>query len=77
MGIVKGAACFPEELKSKKTKTASVAYGDINKYINETTDCIYQTTPIVIASDVTIHTIKACTTLLIPVMDRFFPSNPS
>ncbi|KAK8813885.1 hypothetical protein WA556_000456, partial [Blastocystis sp. ATCC 50177/Nand II] len=59
IGIVPNFATFPKELKRGKQKNNPVSYGNVNKFVNDTTDCLYQTSSMILDSDVSLQSQKA------------------
>ena len=68
---------FPKELKRGKQKNNPVSYGNVNKFVNDTTDCLYQTSSMIIDSDVSLQSQKACCLWQWILSRRFLPNYTS
>lgn len=53
-------ATIPKEMMPDKSHRNAIVYGNITKFINDTTDCLYQTNPIIIESDIALKSQRAC-----------------
>ena len=53
-------ATIPKEMMPDKSHRNAIVYGNITKFINDTTDCLYQTNPIIIDSDIALKSQRAC-----------------
>ena len=60
VGVSSNLAILPKEITKDKKHVSTMAYGNVSKFINDNTDCIYQTNPILLDSDITLTSKKAC-----------------
>lgn len=60
IGVVHNLAILPPELKRDKQRTNSQLYGNVSKFVNDNTDCFYQTKPILLDGDINLIERKAC-----------------
>lgn len=59
-------AVLPSEFRADRKIRSEISYGNITKFINDNTDCFYQTNPVIIDGDIAIKSIKACWCICFP-----------
>ncbi|KAK8800946.1 hypothetical protein WA588_001774 [Blastocystis sp. NMH] len=59
IGVVPNMAVLPPEFRADRKIRSEISYGNITKFINDNTDCFYQTNPVIIDGDIAIKSIKA------------------
>lgn len=57
-------ASLPSDLKSGSNSRNTIAYGNIMKFVNDTTECLYQTSLLIIESDIMLKSPKTCKPLV-------------
>lgn len=60
MGVTPNLASLPSDLKSGSNSRNTIAYGNIMKFVNDTTECLYQTSLLIIESDIVLKSPKTC-----------------
>ena len=53
-------AVLPSDLKSGSNSRNTISYGNIMKFVNETTECLYQTSLLIVESDIVLKSQKTC-----------------